>query len=198
MLTGDEIYRQVLTGGIQITPFDERNLNPNSYNLSVSQHVLVYDKHLPAIDYFEERYKSGDTDFPVIEPLDMGLEELTTALEIPLGGMVLWPGVVYLLSTVEKTFAGDLIPAIDGRSSVGRLGVCVHVTAGFGDIGFSGHWTLEVVVPSPVVIYPFTPMCQVSFSSPTGTTGRRYEGGYQNQSHLPQPSKSFRWFRSKK
>ena len=70
---------------------------------------------------------------------------------------MLSPHQLYLARTAERTVTHNLVPQIEGRSSVGRLGLFVHVTAGFGDVGFSGYWTLEMFAVHPVRIYPGVP-----------------------------------------
>ncbi len=87
----------------------------------------------------------------------------TAQLVIPKEGLLLQPGRVYLARTVERTFTDKYVPMLEGRSSVGRLGISVHVTAGFGDIGFNGHWTLEITVEQPTVIYPDVEICQIYY-----------------------------------
>ena len=70
---------------------------------------------------------------------------------------------------------------LNGRSSVGRLGICIHITAGFGDIGFNGTWTLEITAIKPVRVYPNIEICQVSYFTPYGESKIKYDGRYQGQ-----------------
>jgi dCTP deaminase len=123
----------------------------------------------------------------------MGSEEETVELVIPPHGMDLFPGVLYLGATVEYTESPALAPKIDGRSSVGRLGKMVHVTAGFGDDDFKGDWTLEIVVIGPLHVYPGVPICQIAYSTLEGER-RPYEGQYQGQ-RGPKPSGLWRTVR---
>jgi dCTP deaminase len=137
-----------------------------------------------------------------MKPLDMAVEEETVELNVPTrsrfadtgyqGGIVLYPGVLYLGHTVEYTESTKFVPAIEGRSSVGRLGICIHVTAGFGDIGFRGDWTLEITVVHPTRVYAETEVCQIAFTTTKGTV-QPYEGRYQGQSG-PKPSGLWRDF----
>ena len=83
-------------------------------------------------------------------------------------GLVLSPNQLYLGRTVERTETHNLVPMIEGRSSVGRLGLFVHVTAGFGDVGFCGYWTLEMFAVQPVRIYPGVPICQIFYHEISG------------------------------
>ena len=95
--------------------------------------------------------------------LDMAKANRVRRVEIPEDGLVLSPNQLYLARTAERTVTHNLVPQIEGRSSVGRLGLFVHVTAGFGDVGFSGYWTLEMFAVQPVRIYPGMPICQIFY-----------------------------------
>ena len=126
---------------IVIDPFDERNLNPNSYNLTLHHELMTYEEVV----------------------LDMRKANRVRRIEIPPEGLVLSPNQLYLGRTVERTETHNLVPMIEGRSSIGRLGLFVHVTAGFGDVGFCGYWTLEMFAVQPVRIYPGVPICQIFY-----------------------------------
>lgn len=160
MLTGAEIIRLHNGGIIQISDFDESRVNPNSYNLRLSNELLIYKNDV----------------------IDTKKDNETEKIIIPESGYVLQPHVLYLGSTIERTYAGNLIPCISGRSSVARCGIEIHRTAGFGDVGFDGTWTLEITVVHPVRIYPGQELCQIYFEYPDGETSIHYKGKYQNQS----------------
>lgn len=159
MLTGNEILQQMAAGNIIIYPFDKKRVNPNSYNLTLGTELMVYKG--PVLD---SRHPN---------PVE--------TVAIPPQGIILSPGRVYLACTEEWTETNNLIPCIDGRSSVGRLGISVHATAGFGDVGFKGRWTLEISVQQPVRIYPGDEICQIYYYRPDGEITRTYDGKYQNQ-----------------
>jgi dCTP deaminase len=159
ILTGNEIKKR-LGGDILIEPFNEEFLNPNSYNLSLSTKVKVYDHF----------------------PLDARKNNPTKLVEIPEEGLLLEPGCLYLAVTNEYTETRNLVPRIDGRSSIGRLGIFVHVTAGFGDVGFKGFWTLELACLHPVIIYPNMRICQISYHEICGEPVLEYRGRYQDSS----------------
>ena len=106
-------------------------------------------------------------------------------------GLVLAPNHLYLGRTVERTETHNLVPMIEGRSSIGRLGLFVHVTAGFGDVGFSGYWTLEMFAVQPVKIYPGVPICQIFFHEITGDITEYASNKYQHNRDI-QPSLLFR------
>lgn len=140
ILSGLEI-KQRLGRDIIISHYDECNLGPNSYNLHLHHELLTYD----------------------VDILDMKQANPTLRHEIPPEGMVLQPQKLYLGRTVEYTETHHLVPMIEGRSSVGRLGMCIHVTAGFGDVGFKGFWTLEIFVLHPIRVYAGVSVCQIYY-----------------------------------
>ncbi|MEL6557085.1 MAG: dCTP deaminase [Bacteroidota bacterium] len=156
---------------IEIDPYNAERLNPNSYNLRLHNELLVYDT-------------------PV---LDMKLDNKTSKLEIPTDGLELEPGKLYLGRTVERTRSDKLVPMLEGRSSIGRLGMFIHVTAGFGDVGFNGFWTLEIFVVQPLVIYPEVEVCQIYFHDIKGEFTTYQNGKYQNNSGI-QASKLYQDF----
>src|SRR3954447_22878434 len=116
ILSGDEIYTN-LGRDIVIEPFDESRLNPNSYNLTLHDELLTYEEVV----------------------LDMREPNRTRRLRIPKEGLVLTPQKLYLGRTVERTETHNLVPMIEGRSSIGRLGLVLHATAGFGHRGCCGY-----------------------------------------------------------
>lgn len=158
ILTGLEIKKRVQEGSILIDPFDEKNINPNSYNLTLH----------PEIEIFE----SG-------EILDMKKDIRGYQDTIPESGLVISPGELILGRTVEYTESHGVIPFLEGRSSIARLGLCIHQTAGFGDLGFKGVWTLELSCVVPIRIYPYTQVCQIAYMMPHGSQLLQYRGKYQ-------------------
>ena len=116
-----------------------------------------------------------------LPPLDMHKNNETIEFEIPKEGFVLQPGVLYIGRTKERTFTDKYIPMINGRSSGGRLGISIHICAGFGDIGFDGTWTLEITCVEPVRIYPDSEIAQVCFFKPYGKVKDLYRGRYFRQ-----------------
>ena len=162
MLTAHEILRQKKKGNLNIEPFDINCLNPNSYNVHLSNKLKVYNNNA-VLDL-----KGTNSDF----------REIT----IPEDGLILLPNTLYIGSTVETVSSDKFISAIDGRSSVGRLGMQVHLTAGFGDIGFQGTYTFEITVVQPLRVYPNFQIAQVYFEKPHGKINFLYNGRYQKQS----------------
>lgn len=155
ILTGKEIERR-LGGDIFISDFNEAQLGSNSYDVRLDA----------SLSWYSDRQ------------LDMRANNLIETVEMHEHGFVLYPGRVYLGRTMERTVTKNLVPRLDGRSSVGRLGIFVHVTAGFGDVGFDGYWTMELVVVQPVRIYPGVRIAQLSYHTVLGEV-TEYAGKYQ-------------------
>ncbi len=168
ILSGEEISSR-LGSDIVIDPFDPEQLNPNSYNLSLHDEVLIYEEVV----------------------LDMRHPNRVRRATIPAEGLVLQPQQLYLGRTRERTETHNLVPMIEGRLSVGRLGLFVHVTAGFGDVGFCGYWTLEMFAVQPVRIYPGVPICQIFYHQVVGDI-REYESEKYQHNWDIQPSLLFK------
>ena len=170
ILSGKEIQRH-MGKDIVIQPFDPKRLNPNSYNLSLHNELLVYENRL----------------------LDMKVPNPVKTLTIPESGLVLEPDKLYLGRTNEFTQTDRFVPMLEGRSSVGRLGLFIHVTAGFGDVGFAGYWTLEIFCVQPIRIYPNVEICQIYYHDIHGDYDLYQSGNYQNNTGI-QPSLLYRDF----
>lgn len=171
ILSGKEILKEIESGRLTIDPFDRKRVNPNSYNLRLHDELLVYTDSL----------------------LDMKKAHGTELLKIPEDGLLLEPGRLYLGRTVEYTKTEGFVPMLEGRSSIGRLGLYIHVTAGFGDVGFAGFWTLEIQCVQPIRIYPFVEVCQIYYHTIQGDYDRYKSGKYQNN-HGIQPSMLYKDF----
>lgn len=170
VLTGAAIREAVASGEIEIDPWVPDHVGPNSVDLRLGDTLKVYSfKNPDAVPNALSR----------VTELDMRRKNPTRDLHIPKKGFVLQPGQLYLGCTVERTKSDHFIPKVEGRSSVGRLGIKVHLTAGFGDIGFNGRWTLEIEVTHPVRVYAGVRICQVYFSTPHGPITDLYSGRYQ-------------------
>ena len=146
ILSGKEIQKQVEMGTIKIDPFSQDLINPNSYNLRLHSDLLVYDNKI----------------------LDMKEKNTASPLKIPDDGLLLEPNTLYLGRTIERTATDKYVPMLEGRSSVGRLGLFIHITAGFGDIGFDGFWTLEIFCVQPIKIYSGLEICQIFYHTIDG------------------------------
>lgn len=194
ILTGAEILRQIKLGRIVIDPFDEKKLGANSYDLTLGNKLLVYDMEarigIPSDDVCS--YRAGE-EWVFSRVLDMKKDNPTTEVTIPPEGYVLKPDTLYLGHTIEYTETVGFAPMVEGRSSVGRLGLSIHQTAGFGDNCFCGDWTLEIVTVHPVRIYVGVKVGQIFYHTLVGDETRTYDGKYQGQ-RGPKASRMFHDF----
>ncbi|PCJ61243.1 MAG: dCTP deaminase [Planctomycetota bacterium] len=157
ILSGKEIKNN-LDKNIIIQPYNDDQLNPNSYNLTLHSELLVYQNNT----------------------LDMKKENKADSITIPEEGLILEPNRLYLGRTVEYTESHTFVPMLEGRSSIGRLGLFIHITAGFGDVGFKGYWTLEIFCVQPIKVYPNVEVCQIYYHSLLGDFDKYESGKYQN------------------
>lgn len=163
ILADKRIKKEIANGNIIISPFDEKYLNPNSVDLTLNPIGKIYNSAV----------------------LDVRKENTTTDFIIPEEGYVLQPGKVYLYACNEKIgVKGNLAAKVEGKSSLGRLGLFVHVTAGWIDSGFEGSLVLELVASQHIKIYPNMKICQIAFYETTEVeTGYDKKEGskYMNQ-----------------
>jgi dCTP deaminase len=165
VLTGWEIADQIRNGRIMVSPYSPAKISPVSLNVTLGNTIVTYNNRV----------------------LDCKLQEPTSRIEIPSReGLLLQPGTVYLGHTVERIHTDHYAPVLEGRSSVGRLGLEIHISAGWGDPGFDGTWTLELSVVQPLWIYAGMEIGQIVFHTLTGEP-KLYIGKYQDQA-LPMPS----------
>ena len=165
MILSGRMIKENLGTNIIIDPFNEAAVNPNSYNLTLHNELLVYES----------------------EVLDMREPNSTKTLIIPESGLLLSPGVLYLGRTREYTATENYVPMLEGRSSVGRLGLFIHVCAGFGDVGFKGFWTLEIHCVQPIRVYADIAICQIYYHAIEGEYLAYSSGKYQCNTGI-QPS----------
>ena len=170
ILSGKEIAKK-LNKEIFIDPYQASQLNPNSYNLRLHHELLVYEE----------------------EVLDMKKPNKSRQITIPEEGLVLETNKLYLGRTIEYTRTENYVPMLEGRSSIGRLGLFIHVTAGFGDVGFAGFWTLEIFCVQPIRIYAGVEICQIYYHSIEGEYEKYKSGKYQNNQSV-QPSLLYKDF----
>jgi dCTP deaminase len=164
ILTGPEITAAVRDGRLRISPFEPDQVNPNSYNVRLGETLMTYTD--PVIDAHR------------LNP--------TSATQIGDEGFVLQPGELYLGHTLEEVGSDCLVPLLFGRSSVGRLGLFVEITAPIGDIGFHGQWTLMLSPVRPLRVYRGMKIGQIMFFLSVGPVDL-YCGKYQ-AALGPQPS----------
>lgn len=160
MLTSERIKGKIQDGSLVIYPYSEGQLNPNSYDLCLTDRISYY--------------KDGYTIDPR-EPGDKGL--ITEFLPDPSEkrGFLLSPKVgFYLVTTQEVTYTPDVIPLIFAKSSMARMGIDITLNAGFGDLGYRGRWTLGLQVTRPTYIYAGMPVVQIAFFEPHGVLGPLY------------------------
>jgi len=141
ILTDKKILEALETGEIVIEPFRRDCLGTNSYDVHLGRYLAVYSNRI----------------------LDAKKHNQVKHFEISEEGIVLQPGTLYLGVTEEYTETHSAVPFLEGKSSVGRLGIDIHATAGKGDVGFSNTWTLEISCVQPVRIYAGMPIGQLIY-----------------------------------
>ncbi len=173
ILSDKAILESMEKGEIVIEPFDRAALGTNSYDVHLSKYLATY------------------TD----EILDARQHNKIAPFEIPEEGYVLHPGKVYLGSTFEYTETHAHVPFLEGKSSVGRLGIDIHATAGKGDVGFCNHWTLEISVAQPVRVYAGMPIGQLIYFHVEGDVENYYnkKASAKYNSRSPLPMESMMW-----
>jgi dCTP deaminase len=167
ILSDSRILEEVEKKTIVIKPYNREKLGSNSYDVHLGKNLAVYvDKVLDAKKHNTIRH-----------------------FEIPEEGFVLQPDNLYLGVTLEYTETHAHVPFLEGKSSTGRLGIDIHATAGKGDIGFCGHWTLEISCKIPVRIYAGMPIGQLIYFPLEGEVEVAYDkkknAKYSNQPNVP-------------
>ncbi|MCJ7691357.1 MAG: dCTP deaminase [Clostridiaceae bacterium] len=173
ILTDKTIIDEIAARNIVIEPLINSNIGTNSVDLTLSNTLVLYTDHV----------------------LDVRKKNPSTPIIIPPEGLILKPGILYLASTVEYTETMKHVPILMGKSSLGRLGLFVHVTAGFGDVGFKGHWTLELVCVQPLKIYAGMKIAQITYQDisemPKVSYDKKDDAKYSNQGKDPVASKNY-------
>jgi dCTP deaminase len=187
ILSDRTIREQLAAGRIVIDPLDESLIQPSSIDVRISNLFRVFRNHTRGVIDVKQ-----------------DMVDLTELVEIPVDGdqaFMLHPGEFVLGSTLERiAVPDDLVGRVEGKSSLGRLGLLIHSTAGFIDAGFDGHITLELanVASLPITLYPGMKIGQVSFMQMTTPADQPYGAGakgskYQGQ-RGPTPSRYFENF----
>jgi dCTP deaminase len=189
ILCDREIRYAIARGEIEIDPYDRAHVNPVSVDLTLGDEVLVYER-------WAEQLQPGEPPIGAeFHVLDIKEKPSTLMFKIPEKGLVLKPGIGYLMHTRERVFTRKFVPVLDGKSSIGRLFMVVHVTAGFGDPGFNGQYTLEVTVTHALRIYAGMRIAQMRFHTIVGEVERSYEGNYVGENARgPVASRAYRQF----
>ncbi|MEL6653810.1 MAG: dCTP deaminase [Bacteroidota bacterium] len=167
ILSDAKILAEIEQKNIVIEPFRRQSLGSNSYDVHLGKYLAVYkDRVLDARKHNQ------------IEEIVMGEE-----------GYVLQPNTLYLGVTEEYTESHTYVPFLEGKSSIGRLGIHIHATAGKGDVGFCNTWTLEITVVQPVRVYPGMPVGQLIYFEVDGnvinTYNRKENAKYTQRTDRP-------------
>jgi dCTP deaminase len=166
ILSDLRIIEYVRKGTIVIEPFNKECLGSNSYDVHLGSTLAFYEDML----------------------LDAKKHNKIEHFEIPEEGFVLFPNCFYLGVTEEYTESHMHVPFLEGKSSTGRLGIDIHATAGKGDIGFCGHWTLEISVKQPVRVYKGMPIGQLIYFPVDGEIKTKYNQK-KNAKYSEQPNR---------
>jgi dCTP deaminase len=173
ILTDTRILEEIEKGTIKIVPYNREDLGSNSYDVHLGSTLAKY----------------GDAE------LDAKKHNKIEAFEIPEEGFVLHPHEFYLGVTLEYTETHAHVPFLEGKSSTGRLGIDIHATAGKGDVGFCGNWTLEISVKQPVRIYKGMPIGQLIYFPVDGEIEVKYnqKGNAKYSGQPNKPVESMMW-----
>lgn len=195
VLVDSEILREVERGAIIIDPFDRKRLGTNSYDVRLSDTLRTYKVEFDKVERpHNDDYYGGRTLMQSAPaPLDARKARKTIDHKIGPEGFVLLPGELYLASTIEYTESHAHVPILNGKSSIGRLGLSIHVTAGTGDVGFRGHWTMELFVIKPLRVYAEMAIGQLLWftvnEQPEVPYDLKQSAKYNNHDPLPMASK---------
>jgi dCTP deaminase len=198
ILSDQEIRRAIREGDIVINPFVDDHVNPVSVDLTLGDEVLVYSKWVWSKDVEGSVPGLQLGRIPDFSVLDVREVPVTRKFSISERGFVLMPGIGYLMHTKESVWTNKYVPVLDGKSSIGRLFMQVHFTAGFGDPGFAGQYTLEVTVVHPLRVYAGMRVAQMRFHTISGEVERPYNGNYVGDAARgPVASRAYKQFPEK-
>ena len=173
ILSDTSILQKIEEGDIVIDPFRPECLGTNSYDVHLGKHLAVYKDRV----------------------LDAKAHNQIESIIIPEDGFEIQPGVLYLGVTEEYTESHSVVPFLEGKSSVGRLGIDIHATAGKGDVGYCNTWTLEISCVQPVRIYAGMPIGQLIYFTVDGDIKTMYnrKAGAKYNSRTTKPIESMMW-----
>jgi dCTP deaminase len=173
ILSDSQILREMKRGAIVIKPFHRKYLGSNSYDVHLGKWFAMYEEEI----------------------LDARQHNRVRYFTIPKAGLTLVPSKLYLGVTEEYTETHTHVPFLEGKSSIGRLGIDIHATAGKGDVGFCNYWTMEISVRQPVRIYAGMPIGQLIYFEVRGDVsipyGKKKSAKYTKPS--PKPIESMMW-----
>lgn len=176
ILSDKKILEEIKNGNIVIDPYDRECLGTNSYDVHLGKWLSLYCDKV----------------------LDSKKHNKIEMFEIPQNGYVLEPAKLYLGVTQEYTETQNYVPFLEGKSSIGRLGIDIHATAGKGDAGFCNYWTLEISVKIPVKVYTGMPIGQLIYFKMTEGVEVPYNlkksAKYNEKSPYPKESMMFKNF----
>jgi dCTP deaminase len=173
ILTDEQILKEIENKNIIIEPFNRSCLGSNSYDVHLGEALATYTSDV----------------------LDAKTHNKTKQFKIPREGIILEPNILYLGVTEEYTETRCFVPFLEGKSSVGRLGIDIHATAGKGDIGFMNHWTLEISVKQKVRVYAHMPIGQLIYFEVKGKVLTPYDqkSSAKYNARLKLPMESMMW-----
>ena len=173
ILTDQKILEAIGTGAIVISPFDRKFLGSNSYDVHLARYLATYRSDI----------------------LDARVHNEVDHFEIQDDGLILLPHRLYLGVTEEYTETHRHVPFLEGKSSIGRLGIDIHATAGKGDVGFCNTWTLEISVKQPVRVYHGMPIGQLIYFEISGDIGTTYaaKSSAKYNQRTTKPVESMMW-----
>jgi dCTP deaminase len=173
ILTDTQILAEMKRGTIVISPYNRKYLGSNSYDVHLGEWLALYKDEI----------------------LDARIHNKVTHFKIPKEGLILVPSKLYLGVTEEYTETHRHVPFLEGKSSIGRLGIDIHATAGKGDIGFCNTWTLEISVRQPVKIYAGMPIGQLIYFEVNGEVATPYnkKGTAKYNKRTVKPVESMMW-----
>ena len=212
ILAYDKIKESIENGDLEISEFNEKCLNPNSYDLTLANKIAWFPvlenfTTVPLVDEDTtyEKYgmaavsDPGSSSFMTsIGYLDPAKDNIMIEKTIPKEGVILLPHILYLAMVNEEIFSTKYVTELSGKSTLARLGVIVHHTAGYSNLGHRFKYVLEIQVVHPIRIYPNMRIAQVYFHTTTSITteNNQYLGNYTNDqqnTHIssPKPIKGF-------
>ena len=177
ILSDTKILEEIEKKNIVIEPFRREKLGTNSYDVHLGKWLAVYEDTV----------------------LDAKKHNKIKTFEISAEGFVLQPATLYLGVTEEYTETRNFVPFLEGKSSIGRLGIDIHATAGKGDAGFCNNWTLEISVKMPVKVYKGMPIGQLIYFEMDGHVGTSYDkkqsAKYNQRTEFPVESMMYKNFK---
>ena len=177
ILSDRMILGEMKKGNIVLEPFRRENLGTNSYDVHLGKWLAFYKNDV----------------------LDARRHNEINVFEIPDDGYLLLPSKLYLGVTEEYTETRNYVPFLEGKSSIGRLGIDIHSTAGKGDAGFCNTWTLEISVKQPVRIYKYMPIGEIIYFAVSGEIETPYNmkqsAKYTTRTEYPVESMMFKNFK---